>query len=179
MGNDKIISVRFTQKCIALLNKISKKRGIKPAKLIQIITNDYIEIFDKCFVRRDLIVQRAEFRELYEKIPKDELDAWIEKTFSKAISCMKLFAPIFEFQEMTDTWMKFYEINSYHLEYDDDNGWRKFHCITDMGYNWCYVYGNVYYKIFESKWFKMDEFVVHNEGFSFKVKIPVDDDEKN
>jgi len=168
-----IISVRFQQKCIQLIKKISTKRGIKPAKLIEIITNNYIEILDKCFDRRDIIVQRVEMQELYNKLSKNELDDWIEIVFPRTLMCMKLLIPKFELDKISDTWMKWYELNSHQLEYEDNNGYREFHCITDMGYNWVYVYGKVYYEIFESNGFKVSEFNAHEDGFNFKVKIPV------
>ena len=178
MGKDRIISVRFSQKCITLLKKISSRRGIKPAKLVQIITDDYIKILNPCFARRDMIIQRAEYMELYQNIPLDKLDEWVEKSFKKTLSCMKIFVPVLEFHKMTDAWMKFYEMNSHHLVYEDNDGWRTFRCITDMGYNWCHVYGNVYCNIFQYKSFEVKDFIVQEDEFSFKVKIPDDDSEK-
>jgi len=155
------------------------KRGVKPAKLVQIITDDYIKILNPCFARRDIIIQRTEYMELYKNIPKSKLDEWVESNFRKTLSCMKMFVPVMEFQKMTDAWMKFYEMNSHHLGYEDNDGWRSFRCISDMGHNWCYMYGNVYYKIFEQKLFEVKDLEIHNDEFSFKVKIPVDDDNNN
>jgi len=170
---EKVLSIRLTKNQIDSLNDIANEGKIKTGKLMENITNDYINIFYKCFNKRhDLVIQRNEIKELYNRFEKDELDEWIEKKYPETVSCMQLFVPVFGFEKMSDTLMEWFKLNNHYLYYEDVDGWRTWKCISDMGYNWLYVNGKIYQKMFESIDCKITDFKTESDGFEFKVEIP-------
>jgi len=78
-----------------------------------------------------------------------------------------------QFEEMTQTMSSWFKQNGHHLYYDDYDGIRTIVCSnSDMGYNWVYVHGMIYFKMFNDAKYPTSEFKSENEEFSFKVKIP-------
>ncbi len=112
-------------------------------------------------------------KKLYNKFSKDELDAWIKTKYEPTVSCMQLFSPMLEFEEMTITMSLWFKQNGHHLYYEDNNGIRTIVCAnSDMGYNWLYVHGMIYFRMFNEAKYPTSEFKSDNEEFAFKVKIP-------
>ena len=147
---NEVVSVRFTTKHAKLLKNIANEQNISLSKLVEIISTNHVDVLGKCFKRQDIIMQREEIRKLYDNFSEDQLDKWIEDKFPKTLSCMKLFASIMEFNEISNVWMDWFKLNNHYLFYEDRNGWRTWRCNTDMGYNWLYVNGKIYLKMFES-----------------------------
>jgi hypothetical protein len=59
------------------------------------------------------------------------------------------------------------------LYYDDKDGIRTIVCAnSDMGYNWLYVNGMIYYKMFNDAKYSTSDFKSTDDEFEFKVKIP-------
>jgi len=89
------------------------------------------------------------------------------------MSCMKLFSPMLKFEEMTETMSAWFKQNGHHLYYDDNNGIRMIVCCnSDMGNNWLYVHGMIYFKMFNDAKYATSDFNSDDERFEFKVKIP-------
>lgn len=170
---DEVFSLRFTTEHANLIKKIAHEQKISPTKTAENIINNYLEVLWKCFKRQDMITQRAEIKELYNRFSKDDLDKWIERKYQPTVSCMQLFSPMLKFEEMAETMFNWFKQNGHHLYYDDIDGIRTIVCAnSDMGYNWLYVNGVIYFRIFNDAKFTTSDFKSNSEGFEFKVEIP-------
>lgn len=170
---DEVFSLRFTQKHAKFIKTIAKEQNISPTKAIENILVNYIDVLNKCFNRQDLIIQRGEIKKLYNRFSKEDLDSWIETKYEPTVSCMQLFSPMLKFEEMTETMSKWFKQNGHHLYYDDNDGIRTIACVNnDMGYNWLYVNGMIYFKMFNDAKYISSDFKSNDEEFEFKVQIP-------
>lgn len=168
---DEVFSLRFTTNHADTIKKIAKEQDISPSKTLENIVNNHIEILEKCFKRQDMIMQRVEIKKLYNKFSEDELDEWIKTKYGPTVSCMQLFSPMLKFEEMTETMSRWFKQNGHHLYYDDDDGVRTIVCAnSDMGYNWLYVNGMIYFKMFDDAKHMTSDFKSDSEGFEFKIK---------
>ena len=168
-----ILSTRLTKHHRALLEIIASEQGIKTSALMENITTNFLDVFYKCFDKRhDVIIQRVEIKSLYNRFDKKQLDGWVDEKYPKTESCMRLFSPIMNFNEMSETWMGWFKLNNHHLFYEDLNDIRKWKCDGDMGYNWYYVHGKIYERMFELIKCKVSDLKVEQDGFEFKVIIP-------
>ena len=78
-----------------------------------------------------------------------------------------------KFEEMTQTMSTWFKQNGHHLYFDDQDGVRTIVCAnSDMGYNWLYVHGKIYFKMFQDSGYPTTNFQSDDEHFEFKVKIP-------
>lgn len=170
---DEVFSIRFTTEHSDLIKKIAHEQNISPTKTAENIINNYLDVLEKCFKRQDMIIQRKEIKELYNRFSKEELDKWIESKYPPTMSCMQLFSPMLKFEEMTETMFSWFKQNGHHLYYDDLDGVRTIVCAnSDMGYNWLYVNGVIYFRMFNDAKFITSGFKSDSEGFEFKVEIP-------
>ena len=120
-----------------------------------------------------MIIQRREMKKLYNRFSKDELDGWIEEKYDPTVSCMKLFSPMLKFEEMSQTMRNWFKQNGHHLYYDDKEGKRTIVCAnSDMGQNWLYVNGRIYFKMFKDANCTVENFQSDEESFEFTVEIP-------
>jgi len=71
---DEVFSLRFTTEHANSIKKIAPEQKISPTKTAENIINNYLEVLGKCFKRQDMIIQRTEIKELYNRFSKDELD---------------------------------------------------------------------------------------------------------
>ena len=170
---DEVFSLRFTKDHANVIKKLAREQNLSPTKTAENLVNNHLDILTKCFKRQDMIIQRKEIKQLYNRFEKDELDGWIKTKYEPTLSCMKLFAPVFEFEEMTETMAIWFKQNGHHLYFDDKDGVRTIVCAnSDMGYNWLYVNGMIYFKMFNDAKNKTTDFKSDEDGFEFKVKIP-------
>ena len=170
---DEVFSLRFTKNHAEAIRKAALEQNISPTKAAENMIIHNIDILDKCFKRQDLIIQRGEIKKLYSKFAKKELDKWVEEKYEPTVSCMQLFSPMLKFEEMTQTMSTWFKQNGHHLYFEDNNGFRTLVCAnSDMGYNWLYVHGMIYFKMFNDAKYPTSEFQSNQEGFEFKTKIP-------
>jgi|APSaa5957512622_1039677.scaffolds.fasta_scaffold105291_1 hypothetical protein len=170
---DEVFSLRFTKDHAALIKSLAKEQNLSPTKTAENIINNHIDVLSKCFKRQDMIIQRAEIKKLYNKFSKKELDPWIKTKYEPTVSCMQLFSPMLQFEEMIDTMSIWFKQNGHHLYYDDKDGVRTIVCAnSDMGYNWLYVNGMIYYKMFNDAKYYTSDFKSTDDEFEFKIKIP-------
>ena len=170
---DEVFSLRFTKNHSNSIKKLARELNLSPTKTAENIINNHIDVLDKCFKRQDMIIQRKEMKQLYNKFAKEELDEWIETKYEPTVSCMQLFSPMLKFEEMTETMTNWFKQNGHHLYYDDVDGVRTIVCSnSDMGYNWLYVNGTIYFKMFNDAKHATTDFKSDEEGFEFKIKIP-------
>ncbi len=170
---DEVFSLRFTKDHANSIKKIAKEYHISPSKAAEDIINNHLDVLNKCFQRQDMIMQRSEIKKLYNRFSKEELDAWIKTKYEPTVSCMQLFSPMLDFEEMTATMSSWFKQNGNHLYYDDQDGVRTIVCAnSDMGYNWLYVNGRIYFKMFNDAKYPTTDFKSNKEEFEFKVKIP-------
>lgn len=171
---DEVFSLRFTKDRADIIRKLAREQNISPTKTIENIVINNIEVLNKCFKRQDLIIQRSEIKKLYNRFSKDELDDWVAEKYQPTVSCMQLFSPMLKFDEMTSTMMSWYKQNGHHLYYDDADGYRTIVCAnSDMGANWLYVNGMIYFKMFNDANHNTSDFKSSNDHFEFKIKIPL------
>ena len=170
---DEVFSLRFTPEHAKFIKSVAKEQNISPTKAIENILINHIDVLNKVFKRQDLIVQRVEIKKLYNRFSKTELDSWIETKYAPTVSCMQMFSPSLKFEEMTETMSRWFKQNGHHLYYDDNDGVRTIACAnSDMGYNWLYVNGMIYSKMFSDANYIISDFKSDDDGFEFKVKIP-------
>ena len=170
---DEVFSLRFTKDHADSIRLAAKEQNISPTKAAENMIINNIDVLNKCFKRQDLIVQRGEIKKLYNRFAKDELDNWVKEKYEPTVSCMQLFSPMLKFEEMTATMSTWFKQNGHHLYYDDNNGIRTIVCAnSDMGYNWLYVNGMIYFKMFNDAKYSTSNFKSNEEEFEFKVKIP-------
>ncbi len=169
---DEVFSLRFRRNHAEAIRQAAKEQNISPTKAAENMIIHNIDVLNKCFKRQDLIIQRGEIKKLYSRFAKKELDKWVDEKYEQTVSCMKLFSPMLQFEEMTQTMSSWFKQNGHHLYYDDYDGIRTIVCSnSDMGYNWLYVHGMIYFKMFNDAKYPTNEFKSENEEFSFKVKI--------
>jgi len=169
---DEVFSIRFTKDHANSIRKIAEDQKISPTKAAENIINNHLDILDKCFKRQDMIMQRGEIKKLYNRFSKDELDEWIKTKYESTVSCMQLFSPMLNFEEMTEIMSVWFKQNGHHLYYDDDDGIRTIVCSnSDMGYNWLYVNGMIYFQMFNNAHHSTTDFKSNKESFEFKIKI--------
>lgn len=169
---DEVYSLRFTKDHATAIKKLAQEHDQSPTKTIENIVNNHLEVLDKCFKRQDMIIQRKEIKKLYNKFSKNELDGWIDEKYEPTVSCMKLFSPMLKFEEMTETMSRWFKQNGNHLYYDDKEGVRTIVCAnSDMGNNWLYVNGMIYFKMFNDAKHSTTDFKSDEDSFEFKVKI--------
>jgi len=170
---DEVYSLRFTKDHSELIKKLAHELDSSPTKTAENIINNYLNVLTKCFKRQDMIVQRAEIKKLYNRFEKKELDDWIKTKYEPTVSCMQLFSPMLKFDEMTETMASWFKQNGHHLYYDDNEGVRTISCAnSDMGYNWLYVNGMIYSKMFNDAKHKTMDFKSDENNFEFKIVIP-------
>ena len=170
---DEVFSLRFTKERADAIRLAAKEQNISPTKAAENMVINNIDVLNKCFKRQDMIIQRREIKKLYNRFSKDELDAWIEEKYEPTVSCMQLFSPMLKFEEMTATMSSWFKQNGHHLYYDDKDRVRIIVCSnSDMGYNWLYVNGMIYFKMFNDAKHPTTDFKSNKEEFEFKVKIP-------
>ncbi len=168
-----VFSLRFTKDHANSIRKIAHEDDLSPTKAVENIVNNHLDILDKCFKRQDMIIQRDEIKKLYNRFSEKELGNWIETKYEPTVSCMQLFSPMLKFEEMTETVLKWFKQNGNHLYFDDRDGVRTIVCAnSDMGYNWLYVNGMIYFKMFNDAKHLTTDFKSNKENFEFKVKIP-------
>lgn len=168
-----VFSLRFTKDHANSIKKIAHEQNLSPTKTVENIVNNHLDILGKCFKRQDMIIQREEVKKLYNRFSEKELDDWIETKYEPTVSCMQLFSPMLKFEEMTETMLKWFKQNGNHMYYDDVDGVRTIVCAnSDMGYNWLYVTGMIYFKMFDDAKHQTTDFKSTKENFEFKVKIP-------
>ena len=169
---DEVFSLRFTKDHATYIKKLAQEQDLSPTKTIENIVNNHLEVLDKCFKRQDMIIQRKEIKKLYNKFSKNELDSWIDEKYEPTVSCMQLFSPMLKFEEMTETMSRWFKQNGNHLYYDDKEGVRTIVCAnSDMGSNWLYVNGMIYFKMFNDAKHSTTDFKSDEDSFEFKVKI--------
>ena len=169
---DEVFSLRFRKDHAEAIRQAAKEQNISPTKAAENMIIHNIDVLNKCFMRQDLIIQRVEIKKLYSRFAKKELDNWVDEKYGPTVSCMKLFCPMLQFEEMTKTMSSWFKQNGHHLYYEDNDGIRTIVCAnSDMGYNWLYVHGMIYFKMFNNAKYPTNEFKSDNEEFSFKVKI--------
>lgn len=170
---DEVFSLRFTKDHADAIRLAAKEQNISPTKSAENMIINNIDVLNKCFKRQDLIIQRGEIKKLYSKFAKDDLDEWVKEKYEPTVSCMKLFSPMLKFEEMTETMSAWFKQNGHHLYYDDNDGIRMIVCgNSDMGYNWLYVHGMIYFKMFKDAKYPTSDFNSNDGRFEFKVKIP-------
>jgi len=170
---DDVFSLRFTKEHANAIKLAAKEQNVSPTKAAENMIISSIEVLNKCFRRQDLIIQRGEIKKLYNRFAKDELDKWVKEKYEPTVSCMRLFSPMLKFEEMLETIVVWFKQNGHHLYYDDHDKTRTIVCAnSDMGYNWLYVHGMIYFKMFDDAKYSTTDFKSNNEGFEFKVKIP-------
>jgi hypothetical protein len=170
---DEVFSLRFRKNHAEAIRQAAKEQNISPTKAAENMIIHNIDVLNKCFMRQDLIVQRAEIKKLYSRFAKKELDIWVDEKYGSTVSCMKLFSPMLQFEEMTQTMSSWFKQNGHHLYFEDNDGIRTIVCSnSDMGYNWLYVHGMIYFKMFNEAKYPTSEFKSDHEDFSFKVIIP-------
>ncbi|MGY5148315.1 MAG: hypothetical protein ACW9W4_09995 [Candidatus Nitrosopumilus sp. bin_7KS] len=170
---DEVVSLRFTRDHIKSIKKLAQENNISPTKAAENIITNHLDVLEKCFKRQDMIIQRGEMKKLYNRFSKKELDPWIETKYEPTVSCMQLFSPMLKFEEMTETMSRWFKQNGHHLYYDDRDGVRTITCAnSDMGYNWLYVNGMIYFKMFNDAKHTTSDFKSDEESFEFKIKIP-------
>ena len=170
---DEVFSLRFTKEQAQIIKNVAKEQNISPTKAAENMIKDNIEVLHKCFKRQDMIMQRGEIKKLYNRFVKEELDGWVKTKYEPTVSCMQLFSPLLNFEEMSETMTRWFKQNGHHLYYDDREGHRTWVCAnSDMGYNWLYVNGKIYFKMFDDAKYEASDFKSNDEEFEFKVKIP-------
>jgi len=170
---DEVFSLRFRKNHAEAIRQAAKEQNISPTKAAENMIIHNIDVLNKCFKRQDLIIQRGEIKKLYSRFAKKELDNWVDEKYGPTMSCMKLFCPNLQFEEMTQAMSSWFKQNGHHLYYEDNDGSRTIVCAnSDMGCNWLYVHGIIYFKMFNDAKYPTNEFKSDNEEFSFKVKIP-------
>ena len=170
---DEVFSLRFTKKHADAIRAAAREQNISPTKAAQNMIIHNIDVLNKCFKRQDLIIQRGEIKKLYSRFAKDELDKWVDEKYQPTVSCMQLFSPMMQFEEMTQTMTSWFKQNGHHLYYDDSEGYRTIVCAnSDMGENWLYVNGMIYFKMFADAKNPTSDFLSDSDHFEFKVKIP-------
>ncbi len=170
---DEVFSLRFRKNHAEAIRQAAKEQNISPTKAAENMIIHNIDVLNKCFKRQDMIVQRGEIKKLYSRFAKKELDNWVDEKYGPTVSCMKLFCPMLQFEEMTQTMSSWFKQNGHHLYYEDNDGIRTIVCAnSDMGYNWLYVHGMIYFKMFNDSKYPTSEFKSDHETFSFKVIIP-------
>ena len=170
---DEVFSLRFTKERADAIRLTAKEHNISPTKAAENIIINNIDVLNKCFKRQDLIVQRGEIKKLYNKFSKEELDEWVGEKYESTRSCMRLFSPMLQFEEMVSTMSLWFKQNGHHLYYDDSEGIRTIVCAnSDMGHNWFYVNGMVYFKMLNDANYSTSNFESNDEKFEFKIKIP-------
>ena len=170
---DEVFSLRFTKEHADAIRALAKENNISPSKAAENIIVNNLDVLNKCFKRQDMIIQRGEMKKLYNRFSKSDLDEWVNEKYQPTVSCMQLFSPMLKFEEMTDTMKAWFKQNGHHLYYDDIDGFRTIVCAnSDMGHNWLYVNGQIYFKMFNDAKYPTSEFVSDDEHFEFKIKIP-------
>jgi len=170
---DEVFSLRFTKSHAEAIRDAAIAQNISPTKAAENMIIHNIDVLNKCFKRQDMIVQRGEIKKLYLRFEKKELDKWVDEKYPPTVSCMQLFSPMLQFEEMVQTMSTWFKQNGHHLYFDDNIGIRTIVCAnSDMGYNWLYVHGMIYFKMFNDAKYSTSDFKSNNEGFEFKVKIP-------
>ena len=170
---DDVFSIRFTREHADSIKKLAHELNLSPTKTAENIITNHLNILAKCFKRQDMIIQRIEIKKLYNRFEKKELDNWIKTKYEPTVSCMQLFSPMLKFEEMTETMSIWFKQNGHHMYFDDKDGVRTIVCAnSDMGYNWLYVNGMVYFKMFNDAKHKTTDFKSNENNFEFKVKIP-------
>ena len=170
---DEVFSIRFTRNHAEAIRQAAKEQNISPTKAAENMIIHNIDVLNKCFKRQDMIIQRGEIKKLYRRFAKKELDKWVGEKYGPTVSCMRLFCPMLQFEEMTQTMASWFKQNGHHFYYDDIDGARTIVCAnSDMGYNWLYVNGMIYFKMFNSAKYPTSDFRSNDEEFGFKVKIP-------
>lgn len=170
---DEVFSLRFTKDHAELIKKLANELNISPTKTTENIVNNHLDILAKCWKRQDMIVQRVEIKKLYNRFKKEELDEWIETKYKPTVSCMELFSPMLKFDEMIETMVLWFKQNGHNLYYDDKDRVRTIVCAnSDMGFNWLYVNGMIYFKMFNEAKHKTTDFKSDEGNFEFKVEIP-------
>ena len=170
---DEVFSLRFRKKHADAIRQTAREQNISPTKAAENMIVHNIDVLNKCFKRQDLIVQRGEIKKLYNRFTKKDLDKWVNEKYQPTVSCMQLFSPMLQFEEMTQTMSSWFKQNGHHLYYDDEEGFRTIVCAnSDMGYNWLYVHGQIYFKMFNDAKYPTNNFKSDNEHFEFNVKIP-------
>lgn len=170
---DEVFSLRFTKEHAEIIKSIAKEQNISPNKSAENIIINYVDVLNKCFKRQDMIIQRVEIKKLYNKFSKKELDEWVETKYEPTVSCMRLFSPMLQFVEMIDTMASWFKQNGHHLYYDDSEEVRTIVCAnSDMGHNWLYVNGMIYFKMFNDAKYTTSDFKSDDNEFQFKVEIP-------
>ena len=168
-----VFSLRFTKSHADAIREIAREQNISPTKAAENVIINSLDVLEKCFKRQDLIIQRSEIKKLYSKFSKDELDKWVEEKYQPTVSCMQLFSPMLKFEEMTHTMSVWFKQNGHHLYYDDLDGYRRIVCAnSDMGLNWLYVHGQIYFRMFADASYATSEFKSDDQQFEFLVKIP-------
>ncbi len=170
---DEVFSLRFTKGHADAIRLAAKDQNISPTKAAENMIINNIDVLNKCFKRQDLIIQRGEIKKLYSRFKKDELGDWIEEKYKSTVSCMQLFSPMLKFEEMTETMSSWFKQNGHHLYYDDKDEFRTIVCAnSDMGSNWLYINGMIYFKMFNEANYPTSGFQSNEGQFEFKVKIP-------
>jgi len=170
---DEVISLRFTKRHADAIRQAAREQNISPTKAAENMVINNIDVLNKCFKRQDLIVQRGEIKKLYSRFEKKDLDKWIDEKYRPTVSCMQLFSPMLKFEEMSQTMTTWFKQNGHHLYFDDNNGFRTIVCAnSDMGSNWIYVNGMIYFKMFNDAKYQTSDFLSDEDHFEFKVKIP-------
>ena len=168
---DEVFSLRFTKEHSESIKKLAHELNISPTKTAENIVNNHLDVLAKCWKRQDMIVQRAEIKKLYNKFKKEELEDWIKTKYEPTVSCMQLFSPMLKFEEMIETMTSWFKQNGHHLYYDDKENIRTIVCAnSDMGYNWLYVNGMIYFKMFNDAKHKTSDFKSDESNFEFKVE---------
>ena len=172
---DEVFSLRFTKDHANDIKKLAQEQNMSPTKTIENIVNNHLDVLGKCFKRQDMIIQRKEIKSLYNRFSKKELDKYVDEKYQPTVSCMQLFSPMLKFEEMTYTMSSWFKQNGHHLYYDDKEGARTIVCAnSDMGYNWLYVNGMIYYKMFNDAKHLTSDFKSNEDSFEFTVKIPTE-----
>ena len=97
----------------------------------------------------------------------------MDKKYQPTLSCMKLFSPMLQFNEMCETASFWFNQNGHYLYTDDTDGIKTITCAnSDMCYNWLYVHGMIYFKMFNDAGYTTSDFISSDDGFEFKVEIP-------
>ena len=170
---EEVFSLRFTKNHGDAIRQAAKEQNISPTKAAENMIIHNIDVLNKCFKRQDMIIQRGEIKKLYNRFAKKELDKWVDEKYEPTVSCMQLFSPMLQFEEMTQTMSSWFKQNGHNLYYDDNDGIRTIVCAnSDMGYNWLYVHGMIYFKMFNDAKYPTSEFKSNDEEFTFKVIIP-------
>ena len=68
---DEVFSLRFTKNHAETIKKLAHELNISPTKTAENIINNHIDVLEKCFKRQDMITQRKEIKQLYNRFEKE------------------------------------------------------------------------------------------------------------